>query len=99
HPAIGGEILKPALLDEEVMSVVRSHHERYDGTGYPDRLGGDKINLLAQIISVADAYDAMTSLRSYRNAMEKDKALDELKKGAGTQFNADVVKKLVEIMK
>ena len=99
HPAIGGEILKPALLDEEVMSVVRSHHERYDGTGYPDRLGGDKINLLAQIISVADAYDAMTSLRPYRNAMAKDEALDELKRGAGTQFNTEVVRKFVEIMK
>ena len=99
HPVVGGEILKPALLDDEMMSVVRSHHERYDGTGYPDKLGGDRINLLAQIISVADAYDAMTSPRSYRDMMTKDKALDELKKRSGTQFNSEVVKKFIETMK
>ena len=99
HPVLGGEILKPALLDDETMSVVRSHHERYDGTGYPDKIGGDSINLLAQIISVADSYDAMTSLRSYKSIMSKDKALDELKKCSGTQFNPEVVKKFIEIMK
>lgn len=99
HPAIGGEILRPALLDEEVMSVVSSHHERYDGTGYPGRLKGDHINLLAQIISVADSYDAMTSPRAYRNLMSKEKALDELEKGSGAQFNPEVVKKFIEIIK
>ncbi|MCX5679224.1 MAG: HD domain-containing protein [Candidatus Omnitrophica bacterium] len=99
HPVLGGEILKPALLDDETMSVVRSHHERYDGTGYPDQLVGDKINLLAQIISVADAYDAMTSPRSYRGIISKDKALEELKKGSGTQFNPEAVRKFIEVMK
>ena len=99
HPVLGGEILKPALLDDEVMLVVRNHHERYDGTGYPDKLAGDNISLLTQIISVADAYDAMTSPRSYKAIMPKDKALEELKKGAGAQFNPEVVKKFVEIMK
>lgn len=98
HPAIGGEILKPALLDEEVMSVVRSHHERYDGTGYPDKIGGDRINLLAQIISVADTYDAMISPRSYRNTLSKDQAVAELKKYSGAQFNPKIVEAFLKII-
>lgn len=99
HPVLGEEILKPALLDDEVMLIVRNHHERYDGTGYPDKLVGHNINLLTQIISVADAYDAMTSPRSYKTVMTKDKALEELKKGSGKQFNPEVVEKFLEIMK
>jgi HD-GYP domain-containing protein (c-di-GMP phosphodiesterase class II) len=78
------------------MSVVRSHHEHYDGSGYPDKLAGDHISLFAQIISIADAYDAMTSPRSYRDAMPKEKAIEELKKYSGTQFNRDIVDKFIK---
>ncbi len=98
HPSLGGEILKPALLDEEVVSIVRNHHERYDGTGYPDGLKGDDIHLLAQIISVADAYDAMTSPRAYRNTMSKEKAIAELKSCSGTQFNPTIVNAFLKII-
>jgi HD-GYP domain-containing protein (c-di-GMP phosphodiesterase class II) len=96
HPAIGEDILRPAFLDDAVMSVVRSHHEHYDGSGYPDKLAGDHISLFAQIISIADAYDAMTSPRSYRDAMPKEKAIEELKKYSGTQFNRDIVDKFIK---
>lgn len=91
HPATAEDILKPLALDEDILAAVRSHHERYDGTGYPDGLAGDKINILAQIIAVADTYDAMTSSRSYRPAMPKEAALAELRKASGRQFNPQVV--------
>lgn len=98
HPALGAEILKPATLDDEVMSVVRNHHERYDGNGYPDKLAGRDTGILTQIITVADAYDAMTSPRSYRKAMTKEKAIEELRKGAGSQFNKDVVEVFIRTL-
>lgn len=99
HPALGEDILKPALFDDEVMSIVRNHHERYDGSGYPDKLAGDSISLLTQIISVADSYDAMTSPRSYRRTLTKEQAIEELKNGSGTQFNKEIVKIFIETLK
>ena len=98
HPLVGEEVLKPILMDEEVMSMVRSHHERYDGKGYPDKLKGDNINIFAQIISVADAYDAMTSARAYRPALSKQDAIAELKNNCGSQFNTQVVKSFVKAL-
>ena len=74
-----------------MLSVVRSHHERYDGKGYPDGLKGDQINILAQIVTVADAYDAMTTSRSYKIALTKEEALARLKESTGTQFSPAVV--------
>jgi putative nucleotidyltransferase with HDIG domain len=99
HPVIGEEILKPILLNEEMQGIVREHHERFDGKGYPDRLKGDKINLLAQILSVADSYDAMTSSRAYRPAFTKEKAIEELKKASGSQFNPKVVDAFIEVLR
>ncbi len=98
HPKIGEEILKPVLSDEEMLSVVRSHHERYDGKGYPDGLKGENINLFAQIVSVADTFDAMTSARAYRGALTKEVAIEEIKKNSGIQFNPKVVEVFVEIL-
>ncbi len=98
HPVIGEEVLKPVLVDEALLAVVRAHHERYDGKGYPDSMRGDHIDMFAQIISVADAFDAMTSPRSYRPAMSRDAAVVELKKNAGTQFNPEVVKAFLAIL-
>ncbi|MDD4953472.1 MAG: HD domain-containing protein [Candidatus Omnitrophica bacterium] len=98
HPIIGEEVLKPVLLDEEMLSMVRSHHERYDGGGYPDKIKGDAINIFAQIISVADAYDAMTSPRAYREARDKEKAITELKNNSGSQFNTQVVKAFLKVL-
>jgi HD-GYP domain-containing protein (c-di-GMP phosphodiesterase class II) len=98
HPAVGEEILKPVFLDDEMLSVIRSHHERYDGKGYPDGLKNGQINIFAQIVSVADAYDAMTSSRAYRSALSKGEALVRLEQGSGSQFNPDIVSALVRAL-
>ena len=79
HPLVGENALKPVLFDEEMLSVIRSHHERFDGKGYPDGLTGSNISIFAQIVSVADAYDAMTSTRAYRSALNVENAIKELK--------------------
>jgi HD-GYP domain-containing protein (c-di-GMP phosphodiesterase class II) len=98
HPAVGEEILKPVFLDPEMLSVIRSHHERYDGTGYPDHLKSDEIGIFPQIVSVADAYDAMTSTRSYHKKMSKEEAVVKIKEGSGTQFNPKVVEAFCKII-
>lgn len=86
HTIVGADILE--TIDElpELSIGARYHHERYDGTGYPSGLKGEEISKLAQIIAVADAYDAMTSSRSYRNPLEQRVVRQELVKGLGTQF-------------
>ena len=98
HPVIGYEILSEMPEMSHIGVGVRWHHERYDGTGYPDRLKGDEIPLPARIICVADAYDAMTSNRSYRNHMTQDKVRDEIEKGKGTQFDPKIADIMLEIM-
>jgi putative nucleotidyltransferase with HDIG domain len=98
HPVIGENILKPVLLTGEMLDIVRSHHERYDGKGYPDGLAGDKINILSSIVTVADSYDAMTSARAYRPPLNRQQAIDELRRNKGTQFNPKVVDVLVGIL-
>jgi len=98
HPVTGEEILKPLFLDEEMLAVVRSHHERYDGEGYPDKISGTNISVFAQIISVADAYDAMTSARAYRPALSQKEAAGELKNNCGTQFNPQVVETFLNVL-
>ncbi len=92
HTLIGDNIVKPLNLPWEIRSIIRSHHERIDGRGYPDGLVGSQIPLEARIIAVADAYDAMVSSRPYRKAMTSKRALMELEKNAGTQFDPEVVK-------
>ena len=98
HPLIGEAILKPVFGDEEMLAIVRHHHERYDGTGYPDRLNKENINIFAAILAVADAYDAMTSDRAYRPRLNKEKAIAELKKHSGTQFNPKVVDAFLKVL-
>ncbi|MBL7069937.1 MAG: HD domain-containing protein [Candidatus Omnitrophica bacterium] len=98
HPVIAEDILRPILLNAEMLTVVRGHHERYDGTGYPDKLAGDNINVFAQILAVADAYDALTSSRAYRAAFSKSDAVKELEKNKGTQFNPHIVNLLIEVL-
>lgn len=92
HPVLGEQMVgKAALLRGLGASVVRSHHERWDGTGYPDRLAGDDIPLGARIFSVADALDAMTSDRPYRRARGWHDAVDEIAREAGSQFDPEIV--------
>lgn len=91
HSEIGERILAKVDAYADVARIVRNHHERMDGQGYPDRLNGDEIPLLSQIIAVADAYNAMTSDRPYRQAMEYLVARDRLLQAMGSQFSVDAV--------
>jgi len=92
HPVLGWRILRPLLGDDSVaLNIVRSHHERIDGKGVPDGLGGDEIAREARIIAVADAFDAMMSRRPYRKGLSYADTLDELKRMSGTQFDGQVV--------
>ncbi|MDI6758128.1 MAG: HD-GYP domain-containing protein [Candidatus Omnitrophota bacterium] len=99
HPIIGEDILKSVSLDEEFLTAVRSHYERFDGKGYPDEINGDRIDIYAQIVAVADAYDAMTSTRAYRQNLSREAAIEELKKNCGTQFNPVIVEIFLKILK
>lgn len=98
HPAVGESIVKPVMKNPQWLSIIRSHHERVDGSGYPDRLSGSDINIFAAIVAVADAYDAMTSDRAYRKAMPQAEARAELLKHRGTQFHPDVVDAFVSVL-
>jgi HD-GYP domain-containing protein (c-di-GMP phosphodiesterase class II) len=91
HPGVGAEILSRLPMYKVHARLVGSHHERLDGDGYPHRLGGKALPLGAQILAVADAYDAMTSDRPYRRAMPAAVAVSRLLEAAGTQFNLAVV--------
>lgn len=91
HPLIGEQIVKEVKFLKPGLSLIRHHHERYNGKGYPDRLKGENIPLLARIVTVADAFDAMISDRPYRKTMNIQEAIEELKRGKGTQFDPKIV--------
>ena len=90
HPVSGYHILKDIHEDERIGYGAKYHHERYDGTGYPNGLVGENIPEIARIIGVADAYDAMASNRSYRNALPQDIVREEIEKGKGRQFDPEI---------
>jgi HD-GYP domain-containing protein (c-di-GMP phosphodiesterase class II) len=92
HPTIGFNILKDIEPLEDVLPGVLYHHERWDGTGYPHRLQGGNIPLLGRVLAVADAFDAMSSDRAYRPRIPRERVLMEMKKGAGTQWDAELIK-------
>lgn len=99
HPAIGSDILKTIEEIPDIMIGARWHHERYDGHGYPDGLAGTEIPEIARIIGVADAYDAMTSKRSYRNILAQDVVRSEIERGKCTQFDpvfADIMIQMID---
>jgi HD-GYP domain-containing protein (c-di-GMP phosphodiesterase class II) len=91
HAVYGAEILTPIRQLRDIVPGVKWHHEKYDGTGYPDGLKGEAIPVIARIISVADTFDAMTTDRPYRKGLSVEAARDELKRYAGTQFDPAVV--------
>jgi len=99
HSAQGADILRGIRHFEDVVLMIRHHHERMDGTGYPDGLKGDQIPMGARIVYVADAFDAMTEARPYRSAISIEEAMSELQKNAGTQFDTLVVDAWSRVLK
>jgi putative nucleotidyltransferase with HDIG domain len=97
HPVIGADIISKLGLWDREMEIIRHHHERFDGKGYPDGLKGDAIPKLARIMSVADCYDAMASDRAYRQKMEKSLVLKIIRKNSGTQFDPQVVEAFLRV--
>jgi len=98
HPGIGASILKPINLYPEVVSAVLSHHENYDGSGYPNGLVGDEIPRLGRVVRITDSFDAMTSTRAYRSSHALDNAVEEIIGQSGTVYDPDVVEAFVKIM-
>lgn len=97
HPEIGYEILREISFLRDIADVVRAHHERFDGQGYPHNLKGQEIPVAARILSVIDAYVAMTSQRPYRRTRSHDDAVQEVLRNAGTQFDPEVVNAFIEV--
>lgn len=98
HVAVGADICAAMGVEAIVTQVVRHHHERFDGHGYPDRLAGERIPLVGRIAAVADAFDAMTSNRPYRSAFTWDAAIGELKVGRGGQWDPTVVDAFLDVL-
>lgn len=97
HPSVGANIVRQVGFPRAVIDIIEHHHERVDGQGYPDELDINQLSIGSQILSVADAFDAMTSERPYRKAMRVAEAVEQLKKGRGTQFSAEVVDCMVAL--
>lgn len=98
HPSIGAHILATASIFKEIVPIVKHHHEKYDGTGYPSQLKGEEIPLLARIAAVADTFDAMTSRRTYRDALGLEKVKSEFERCKGTQFDPKIADTFLDIL-
>jgi HD-GYP domain-containing protein (c-di-GMP phosphodiesterase class II) len=98
HPLIGERILSPIIRCPAILAAIRGHHERLDGTGYPDGLKGAQLPFLARIVAIVDCFDALTSCRAYRDALPVLEALEILRAGAGTQFDAELVRVFLDVV-
>ena len=98
HPTIGAHILGAASIFKNIIPIVKHHHERFDGRGYPSGLKGDEIPFLARITAVADTFDAMTSKRSYRNALDLQFVKEEIQRCKGTQFDPQIADVFLDIL-
>lgn len=98
HPMIGVHMLGDAAIFTDILPIVKHHHERYDGRGYPSQLVGDDIPYVARIAAVADTFDAMTSKRSYRDSLPIDVVRAEIERCSGTQFDSNIAKVFLDIM-
>ena len=98
HPTIGAHILSTASIFQDLIPIVKYHHEKFDGTGYPSKLMGENIPLFARIAAVADTFDAMTSKRTYRNALPLDVVSAEINKCKGSQFDPKIADIFLDIL-
>ena len=98
HPMIGVHMLGDANIFKDIIPMVKHHHERFDGLGYPSQLAGENIPLIARVAAVADTFDAMTSKRSYRDALPLDIVKTEIEKCSGSQFDPDIAKAFLDIL-
>ena len=98
HPSIGAHILSNATVFQDIIPIVKHHHERFDGKGYPSKLQGSDIPYLARITAVADTFDAMTSRRSYRDSLDINTVREEIKNNSGTQFDPEIANVFLDIL-
>jgi HD-GYP domain-containing protein (c-di-GMP phosphodiesterase class II) len=99
HPRMAVEIVENIDSLKDMVPVILHHHERFDGTGYPDGLKGEEIEYLARVLAVADSFDAMTSVRPYQQKKTYDQAIEELIRCSGTQFDPDIVKVFIRAIR
>ncbi len=99
HPTIGAHMLGEADIFKDIIPIVKHHHERYDGNGYPSQLKGEEIPFVARIAAVADTFDAMTSKRTYRNALPLDTVISEIERCSGTQFDPKIAEVFLDILR
>ncbi len=99
HPSIGAHILSTATIFKDMIPIVKHHHERYDGNGYPGRLKGEEIPYLARIAAIADSFDAMTSCRTYRDSLPIETVIAEFERCKGTQFDPELTDAFLDILK
>lgn len=99
HPKNGAEIIKNVVALKEVVPIILQHHERYDGTGYPDKLKGNEISYLARLLTVIDSFDAMTSNRPYQKKKTFSEAFDELVRCSGTQFDPELAQEFIRVIR
>ncbi|QJW48810.1 HD domain-containing protein [bacterium BFN5] len=98
HPNIGASILDNINGFEDIASAVRCHHERYDGTGYPNQVSGDQIPLFSRMLAVCDTFDAMTSARCYRQPFSEQEAVMEIRRCSGSQFDPEISEAFIEML-
>ncbi len=98
HPTIGTHILSNATIFQSCLPIIKHHHERYDGNGYPSKLKGEEIPYLARITAIADSFDAMTSKRTYRNSLSLDIVKSEFEKCKGSQFDPNCANAFLDIL-
>jgi len=99
HPTIGAHILSPASIFQDIIPIVKHHHERYDGHGYPGMLKGEDIPYLARITAIADSFDAMVSRRVYRESLSTETAISEIENNKGTQFDPNIADAFLDILR
>lgn len=98
HPVNGVDIIKSVKPLQEIIPLIQSHHERYDGKGYPDKLKGEEIPYLARVLTIVDSFDAMTSNRPYNNRKTYEEGIEEIKKCIGTQFDPNIAEAFIEVV-